>query len=105
MPHVHLPADHSNADVVLAANVAATVNSAELYVAWTHDSGAGAVPEVAARLNEPGREPAQAGPFVELFVALAAGFVAIWHAFAGTPRDTRPMPRPRSGRRTAGETA
>jgi hypothetical protein len=52
MPHLHLPADHSDADIVLAANVAATVGSEDLYVAWTHDSGAGAVPEIEAVVRE-----------------------------------------------------
>ena len=52
MPHLHLPADHSDADIVLAANVAATVGSEDLYVAWTHDSGAGAVPEIEAVMRE-----------------------------------------------------
>ena len=36
MPHLHLPAEHTDADIVLAANVAATVGSEDLYVAWTH---------------------------------------------------------------------
>jgi hypothetical protein len=52
MPHLHLPADHSDADLVLAANVAAIVGSEDLYVAWTHHTGPGAVPEVQAVVRE-----------------------------------------------------
>ena len=44
MPHLHLPTDHTDADLVLAANLAEVVGSEDLYVAWTHESGAGAFP-------------------------------------------------------------
>ena len=44
MPHLHLPLDHTDADLVLAANLAEIVGSEDLYVAWSHESGAGAVP-------------------------------------------------------------
>ena len=37
MPHLYLPRDHTDADLVLAADVAAAVSSADLYVTWTHD--------------------------------------------------------------------
>ena len=42
MPHLYLPTDHTDADLVLAADVAAAVSSADLYVTWTIESGAGA---------------------------------------------------------------
>jgi hypothetical protein len=106
MPHLHLPAEHSDADVVLAANVAAGVNSAELYVAWTHETGPGAVPEVEAEVHDRGAAAEPASPLVELFAVLAASFVAIWNAFAGTPaRETDGTARQAPARRTAGETA
>ena len=39
MPHLYLPSEHTDADLVLAADVAAAVSSSDLYVAWTHDAG------------------------------------------------------------------
>jgi hypothetical protein len=103
MPHLHLPAEHKDADVVLAANVAAGVNSEELFVAWTYEAGAGAIPEVQAEVHE--REPEPPSPLVELFTVLAASFVALWNAFAGPPREREGEPRQAPARRPAGETA
>ena len=51
MPHLYLPSDHTDADLVLAADVAAAVSSADLYVTWTLDAGAGA-PEIEAVVRE-----------------------------------------------------
>ena len=82
MPHLHLPVDHTDADLVLAANLAEIVGSEDLYVAWSHDTGAGAVPEVEAVVREhgPGRPLA----------ALAAGFTAFWRALMGRPEAVEP---------------
>ena len=67
MPHLYLPTDHTDADLVLAADVAAAVSSADLFVTWTLDSGAGA-PEVEAVVHE---EPQLSrNAFVELFAAI-----------------------------------
>src|ERR687893_2215505 len=66
MPHLHLPTDHTEEDLVLAANVAEVVGSADLYVAWSHENGPGAVPEVEAVV----REERPAHPFAELLVSL-----------------------------------
>ena len=52
MPHLHLPIDHTDADLVLAANLAEIVGSEDLYVAWSHETGPGAIPEVEAVLRE-----------------------------------------------------
>ena len=52
MPHLHLPVDHTDADLVLAANLAEIVGSEDLYVAWSHESGPGAIPEIEAVLVE-----------------------------------------------------
>jgi hypothetical protein len=79
MPHLHLPIDHTDADLVLAANVAEIVGSADLYVAWSHDGGPGAVPEVEAVV----REERPAHPFAELLVSVAAGLIALWQAVVG----------------------
>jgi hypothetical protein len=69
MPHLHLPAEHSDADLVLAANLADVVGSRDLYVAWTHGGGA-AVPEVQAVLRQ--QRPAP------LLARVFDGFVQLW---------------------------
>ena len=48
MPHLHLPIDHTDADLVLAANLAEIVGSEDLYVAWSYETGPGAIPEIEA---------------------------------------------------------
>src|SRR5215217_5881319 len=101
MPHLYLPTDHNDADLVLAADVAAAVSSADLYVTWTIDAGAGA-PEVEAVVrDEPIRRP---NAFAELFVAIGRGFATLWHTLTGpTPAQIAP-PRasaPRAGEPTA----
>ena len=102
MPHLYLPSDHTDADLVLAADVATAVSSADLYVTWTLDSGAGA-PEVEAVLSdsEPERE---VNPFAELFVAMMQGVLALWQHLTGPPAQ-RPAERrvPRDAARRAGE--
>jgi hypothetical protein len=85
MPHLHLPADHSDADVVLAANVAAIVGSEDLYVAWTHEAGAGAVPEIRAVVREE-----RPGPFATLVNALLAGVRAVWYGLTQSPVPAAP---------------
>jgi hypothetical protein len=102
MPHLYLPSDHTDADLVLAADVAAAVSSSDLYVTWTLDSGAGS-PEVEAVVREE-HEPAQRGAFVDLFVALAQGIVALWSHLVAAPQPRPDAPHvPESGRRAAGE--
>jgi hypothetical protein len=81
MPHLHLPADHTDADLVLAANLATIVGSEDLYVAWSHDTGPGAIPEVQAEVRE--ERPMSA--FAEFFSALGAGVAAFWRALLGQP--------------------
>jgi hypothetical protein len=76
MPHLHLPAEHSEADLVLAAGLADYVGSEDLYVAWTHEAGAGAVPEVEAVLLD--ARPSLLAEFLD-------GLRAIWHAFVHGP--------------------
>ena len=84
MPHLHLPVDHTDADLVLAANLAEIVGSEDLYVAWSHETGPGAVPEVEAMILE---ERSRGG----VFGALATGFSAFWRALVGRPDDTEPQ--------------
>lgn len=77
MPHLHMPIDHTDADLVLAANVADVVGSADLYVAWSHGAGPGAVPEVEAVVRE--ERP------VSALGSLFAGIAAFWHAITRRP--------------------
>ncbi len=79
MPHLYLPSEHTDADLVLAADVAAAVSSSDLYVAWTHDAGQ-AAPEVQAVVREE-RPAAPAG----FFASLAQGFSVLWRSLTGPP--------------------
>ena len=79
MPQLYLPADHTEADLVLAGQIAELVDSAELYVAWTAEHGH-AAPEVAAELRAPA--PGLAGTISLLFQAARD----LWAALLG--RDT-----------------
>ena len=84
MPHLHLPVDHTDADLVLAANLAEIVGSEDLYVAWSHESGPGAIPEIEAVLVE----SRPLNPLSEFVTALAAGFSGMWRALLGRPRHS-----------------
>ena len=99
MPHLYLPSEHTDADLVLAADVAAAVSSADLYVAWTHDAGQGA-PEVEAVVRE--ERPVPPHPIAELFSAFAHGLGALWRAIAGPPAQR--TERPAITEKPAGET-
>jgi hypothetical protein len=77
MPHLHLPIDHTEADLVLAANLAEIVGSEDLYVAWSHEAGAGAIPEVEAVVRTE-RELSPFGGFM-------AGVIGFWRSFFARP--------------------
>jgi hypothetical protein len=81
MPHLHLPSEHSDADLALAASLADVVGSRDLYVAWTHHGGSGAVPEVAAVM----RDRAARGPLATLLGGLLAGLISAWRAVVEGP--------------------
>jgi len=83
MPHLYLPSDHTDEDLVLAADVAAAVSSADLYVTWTLDAGAG-TPEIEAVVRDERPEP-PANPFAELLVAFIQGVAAVWQSLTGPP--------------------
>src|SRR4051794_4374248 len=83
MPHLHLPADHTDADIVLAINLAEIVGSEDLYVAWSHESGPGAIPEIEAVLVHDRPLSALSG----FFAPLGGGLGGIWRALIGRPRD------------------
>jgi len=101
MPHLFLPSEHTDADLVLAADVASAVSSADLYVTWTLDSGPGS-PEVEAVVRE--EREADVNPFAEVVVALMQGVVALWQLLTGpsAPQQTQ-QPRLAGGGRPAGE--
>jgi hypothetical protein len=99
MPHLHLPIDHTDADLVLAANLAEIVGSEDLYVAWSHEAGAGAVPEVEAVLVE------QAAPRPGFLATVAAGCAAFWRTITGRHPGSSPTRASEAGtaRHGAGE--
>ncbi len=76
MPHLHLPIDHTDADLVLAANLAEVVGSEDLYVTWTHGA-------VRGRFRR--SRPCCARACGELLGAVRAGFAAFWRAMLGKP--------------------
>jgi hypothetical protein len=76
MPHVILPAEHTDADLILASQIAQAVDSRELFVAWTPHSGT-AIPEIEAELREP------LHPFAEAAAQFAQGLVELWRAIIG----------------------
>ena len=103
MPHLYLPDDHTAADLALAADVAVAVSSADLYVTWTLDAGAGS-PDVEAMVGEQQEIAPPAHPFAELLVALMQGVAAVWTHLTGPPSERLAQPRATDGRaRPAGE--
>jgi hypothetical protein len=50
MSQLYLPVAHTEADLVLAGQIAERIDSAELYVTWTPSEGR-AIPEVVAELR------------------------------------------------------
>jgi hypothetical protein len=78
MPHVILPAQHTDADLILASQVAAAVDSAELFVTWTPHAGV-AIPEIEAQLREPQH------PIAEAVTLFAQALAELWRALTGRP--------------------
>jgi hypothetical protein len=99
MPHLHLPNDHTDADLVLAANLAEIVGSEDLYVTWSHETGAGAVPEVEAVLVAPHRTSA----FAEVVAMIAAGCAGFWRALTGRADGAAVGQAPSAGPAREGE--
>jgi ribosomal protein S12 methylthiotransferase accessory factor YcaO len=99
MPHLHLPIEHTDADLALAADLAEIVGSEDLYVAWSHETGAGGVPAVDAVLVEPARPSL----FAEVACAIVAGCAAFWRALLGRPGDAALRQAPSAGPARQGE--
>jgi hypothetical protein len=85
MPHLHLPAAHSDSDIALAADVATVLGSEDLYVTWSYVEGPGAIPEVEALL----RDGPPVHPFAALLVAVAHGAASLWRALVQGPAPDR----------------
>jgi hypothetical protein len=86
MSHLYLPAEHTDIDLALASAVAEAIDSNELFVAWTCESGTAAAPEVPALLLKP--EPSGRHPFAEALgeiVAACASLVSL--IFGRRPRQ------------------
>ena len=66
MPHVHLPAKHTDADLALAGALATMLRSEELYVAWSVEDGR-AEPVIPAAIHDTAVEPRRRGFFRRLF--------------------------------------
>ncbi|MDP9377942.1 MAG: hypothetical protein M3P40_10315 [Actinomycetota bacterium] len=94
MPHVHLPVHHTEADLILAGQVAHFVRSGELFVTWSHETGPGALPVVPAHLREP------INPVAELLGILLESAAGLWRSLTrapgAEPRHREPSPAQRS---------
>jgi hypothetical protein len=78
MPHLFLPAEHTDDDLVLAAQVADWLESAELHVAWT-PTGGEAPPAVGTLVREP------VSFWAEAVGLLARAAAELWVALTHTP--------------------
>jgi hypothetical protein len=96
MPRLHLPTEHSETDRALASAVAEAVESDELFIAWTFDSGVVFAPEGVAGLR-----PQPMNPFAQALADVLASFAALWmliiHPSRRQRADTR-TPEPRASR-------
>ncbi len=76
MPRLFLPAEHSDADIILASQIADAVDSAELFVTWSTEAGR-AAPEIQAELREPRH------PFTQAIRLFARMIAELWRALTG----------------------
>ncbi len=96
MPHVYLPTEHSEADLVLAGQLAEILESDELYVTWSPRGYEEPQVETLVRVQDP--EPAVPAPapqhhpqhslLSEILGTMAAFFAAIFTPRAAEPRRT-----------------
>jgi hypothetical protein len=95
MSHLYLPAEHTDTDLALASAVAEAIDSNELFVAWTMNSGCVAAPEVKARVLRLPEQP-QRGAFAEAVAEIGAafkGFFSFLFRSSRQPADTHPPVR------------
>jgi hypothetical protein len=85
MSHLYLPTEHTDTDLALASAVAEAIDSNELFVAWTMDSGCVAAPEVMARIMRP--EQPRRSPLAEAFTEIGAAFKAFFRLFTRRQRQ------------------
>ncbi len=93
MPHLYMPADHSDADVALAGRVAEAVDSAELFVAWTRTAGAACAPEAPPR-----EEPVPVNPFAHALAEIVIAFSALFSLLLRPGRSDPDSAPPRAPR-------
>jgi hypothetical protein len=74
MAQLYLPVAHTEADLVLAGQIAEVIDSAELYVTWTPAEGP-AIPEVVAELRA--AAPSWTSAVALLFAAAREIFAAL----------------------------
>ena len=74
MAQLYLPLAHTEADLVLAGQIAEVIDSAELYVTWTPQAGP-SVPEVVAELRA--AAPGWTGAIALVFEAARELFAAL----------------------------
>ena len=105
MHHLYLPAEHTDADLVLAAEIAQVVDSGELYVTWTEAAGQ-APPAVGALVRLPGP------PWAEALRLLVGAAAELWVALTRRPaapqtrtNELPPAPQPPREHPAAGEAA
>jgi len=94
MSHLYLPTEHTDTDLALASAVSQAIDSNELFVAWTMESGCVAAPEVKARVRQ--IAPPERSALGEAFAEIGAAFKAFFSFFIGGQRqsaDTHPPVR------------
>jgi hypothetical protein len=96
MSHLYLPVEHNDTDLALASAVAEAIESNELFVAWTCESGTVAAPEVRALLRDPVEQPAPLpNPFAEALIEIVAAFHAVVNLlFFRRPRQATDIQAP-----------
>ena len=102
MPQLYLPAAHTDADLVLASQIAARIDSAELHVAWSAEHGRVA-PQIPAVVRD---APVSAGSVFDIILGVARDLWlalfnrddkgAILPAPPAQPAADAPQPKPAS---------
>jgi hypothetical protein len=96
MPHVYLPTEHSEADLVLAGQVAEALESDSLYVTWSERGYEEPQVETVVRSAPPHRVTPAPGPslLTEVLGTMAA-FLAAMFGPRSTPERRQPAAAPR----------